>query len=244
MKIAMASDHGGFDRKEELKEYLTKKGFDVVDVGTYSKDSCHYPEFAIKCAKLVQKGECKYGIIVCTSGEGVAITANKIKGIRVKQGNSGLDLQSFLPQGILPHFYEIKLSRKAFLNPAAWAQEHISAMSEDAQAYFQEKESALALYLLALLKVIDIVFIACAFALLAFGFFVEVKYLPVTVTERFYAVGASIFAYGFAFGFIYILLTFLKMLPLTPYNPFTLMQIICFLFCLLFGRSLAKWGKF
>ena len=171
------------------------------------------------------------------------LSEEDIKGY-LKQGNSGLDLQSFLPQGILPHFYEIKLSRKAFLNPAAWAQEHISAMSEDAQAYFQEKESALALYLLALLKVIDIVFIACAFALLAFGFFVEVKYLPVTVTERFYAVGASIFAYGFAFGFIYILLTFLKMLPLTPYNPFTLMQIVCFLFCLLFGRSLAKWGKF
>ncbi len=86
MKIAIASDHGGFDRKEELKEYLTKKGFDVVDVGTYSKDSCHYPEFAVKCAKLVQKGECKYGIIVCTSGEGVAMTANKIKGIRAGIG--------------------------------------------------------------------------------------------------------------------------------------------------------------
>ena len=86
MKIAIASDHGGFDRKEELKEYLTKKGFDVVDVGTYSKDSCHYPEFAIKCAKLVQKGECKFGIIVYTSGEGVAITANKVKGIRAGIG--------------------------------------------------------------------------------------------------------------------------------------------------------------
>ena len=86
MKIAIASDHGGFDRKEELKEYLIKKGFDVVDVGTYSKDSCHYPEFATKCAKLVQKGECKYGIIVCTSGEGVAITTNKIKGIRAGIG--------------------------------------------------------------------------------------------------------------------------------------------------------------
>ena len=86
MKIAIASDHGGFDRKEELKEYLTKKGFDVVDVGTYSKDSCHYPEFAIKCAKLIQKGECKFGIIVCTSGEGVAITANKVKGIRAGIG--------------------------------------------------------------------------------------------------------------------------------------------------------------
>ena len=86
MKIAIASDHGGFDRKEELKEYLVKKDFDVIDVGTHSKDSCHYPEFAIKCAELVSKGECKFGIIVCTSGEGVAIAANKIKGIRAGIG--------------------------------------------------------------------------------------------------------------------------------------------------------------
>ena len=86
MKIAIASDHGGFDRKEELKDYLVKKGFDVVDVGTYSKDSCHYPEFAIKCAELVSKGECRFGIIVCTSGEGVAIAANKIKGVRAGIG--------------------------------------------------------------------------------------------------------------------------------------------------------------
>lgn len=86
MKIAIASDHGGFDRKEELKEYLVKKGLDVIDVGTYTKDSCHYPEFAIKCAELVSKGECQFGIIVCTSGEGVAIAANKIKGIRAGIG--------------------------------------------------------------------------------------------------------------------------------------------------------------
>ena len=86
MKIAIASDHGGFDLKEELKQYLVKRGFDVTDVGTYSKDSCHYPEFAIKCAKEVQKGQCKFGIIVCTSGEGVAIAANKIKGIRAGIG--------------------------------------------------------------------------------------------------------------------------------------------------------------
>lgn len=86
MKIAIASDHGGFDRKEELKEYLVKKGLDVIDVGTYSKDSCHYPEFAVKCAELVSKGECQFGIIICTSGEGVAIAANKIKGIRAGIG--------------------------------------------------------------------------------------------------------------------------------------------------------------
>ncbi|MCQ2800372.1 MAG: ribose 5-phosphate isomerase B [Bacilli bacterium] len=86
MKIAIASDHGGFDRKEELKDYLIKRGFDVVDVGAYYKDSCHYPEFAVKCAKEVQSGNCKFGIIICTSGEGVAIAANKVKGIRAGIG--------------------------------------------------------------------------------------------------------------------------------------------------------------
>ena len=86
MKIAIASDHGGFDLKEELKQYLVKKGIDVVDVGTNSKESCHYPEFAIKCANKVKNNECKFGIIVCTSGEGVAIAANKIKGIRAGIG--------------------------------------------------------------------------------------------------------------------------------------------------------------
>ena len=82
MKIAIASDHGGFDLKEQLKYYLTKNGNDVTDVGTYSKDSCHYPEFAIKCARQVSEGDCRFGIIICTTGEGVAMAANKIKGIR------------------------------------------------------------------------------------------------------------------------------------------------------------------
>ena len=82
MKIAIASDHGGFDLKEQLKYYLTKNGNDVTDVGTFSKDSCHYPEFAIKCARQVSEGDCRFGIIICTTGEGVVMAANKIKGIR------------------------------------------------------------------------------------------------------------------------------------------------------------------
>lgn len=86
MKIAIASDHGGFDLKEELKEYLINNGAEVTDVGTYSKESCHYPEFAVKCAEEVKNGRCQFGIIVCTSGEGVAIAANKIKGIRAGIG--------------------------------------------------------------------------------------------------------------------------------------------------------------
>lgn len=86
MKIAIASDHGGFDLKESLKKYLVDNGYEVKDVGTYSKDSCHYPEFAVKCAELVKNKECQFGVIVCTSGEGVAIAANKIKGIRAGIG--------------------------------------------------------------------------------------------------------------------------------------------------------------
>lgn len=82
MKISIGSDHGGFLLKEEIKKYLLNKGFEVVDVGTYSTESCHYPEFTIKSAELVSKGECQFGIGVCTTGEGVVMTANKIKGIR------------------------------------------------------------------------------------------------------------------------------------------------------------------
>ena len=82
MKIAIGSDHGGYDLKEQLKYYLTKNGYEVMDVGTYSKDSCHYPEFAIKCARQVSEGVCQFGIIVCTTGEGVTMAANKIKGVR------------------------------------------------------------------------------------------------------------------------------------------------------------------
>lgn len=86
MKIAIASDHGGFKLKESLKKYLADKGYDVVDVGTNNTESCHYPEFAVKCAEQVRDGACRFGIIVCTSGEGVAMAANKIKGIRAGIG--------------------------------------------------------------------------------------------------------------------------------------------------------------
>ena len=82
MKIAIASDHGGFDLKEQVKYYLVKNGYEVNDVGTYSKDSCHYPEFAIRCANQVSDGTCQFGIVFCTTGEGVVMAANKIKGIR------------------------------------------------------------------------------------------------------------------------------------------------------------------
>lgn len=82
MKIAIGSDHGGYELKEGLKQYLANKGFDMVDVGTYSTQSCDYPEFGVKCAKLVADGECTYGIVVCTTGEGIVMAANKVKGVR------------------------------------------------------------------------------------------------------------------------------------------------------------------
>ena len=82
MKLAIGSDHGGFKLKEGLKQYLSGKGFEIIDVGTYNSDSCHYPEFGAKTAKLVADGICKFGIVVCTTGEGIVITANKVKGVR------------------------------------------------------------------------------------------------------------------------------------------------------------------
>ena len=81
LKISIGSDHGGLAYKEEIKKHLAGK-YEVIDVGTNSLDSCHYPEFGIKAAKLVASGECSFGIVVCTSGEGIMMAANKVKGVR------------------------------------------------------------------------------------------------------------------------------------------------------------------
>lgn len=82
MKIAMACDHGGLELKETIKAHLLERGFEVEDFGTYSKDSCDYPDFARPAAEAVASGACERGILVCTTGIGVSITANKVKGIR------------------------------------------------------------------------------------------------------------------------------------------------------------------
>lgn len=82
MKIALAADHGGYDLKEEIKNFLLEKGYEVEDKGTYSKESCDYPLFAKEAALLVSEGKADFGVIVCTSGEGVCMTANKVKGVR------------------------------------------------------------------------------------------------------------------------------------------------------------------
>ena len=82
MKIAMGSDHGGYLLKEHVKKYLTEKGHEIVDCGCHSLDSCDYPEFGGAAARAVASGECERGIVICTSGIGISISANKIKGIR------------------------------------------------------------------------------------------------------------------------------------------------------------------
>ena len=82
MKISLACDHGGYVLKEEIKNYLASKGYEVVDCGTNSTESCDYPIFARKAALLVASKECELGIVVCTSGEGVCMTANKVKSVR------------------------------------------------------------------------------------------------------------------------------------------------------------------
>jgi ribose 5-phosphate isomerase B len=82
MKIALGCDHGALALKNALIPHLEKKGYEVKDFGTYTFDSCDYPDFAGAAAKAVASGECDKGIVLCTTGIGVSITANKVKGIR------------------------------------------------------------------------------------------------------------------------------------------------------------------
>ena len=82
MKIVVASDHAGFAYKEEIVTFLKAKGIDVVDVGTHSLESCDYPIFAHAAAEKVASKEVDFGVLVCSSGEGIAIAANKTRGVR------------------------------------------------------------------------------------------------------------------------------------------------------------------
>lgn len=82
MKIALACDHGALDLKNELIPHLEKLGYEVKDFGTYTLDSCDYPDFVGPAAQAVASGECEKGIVMCTTGIGVSITANKVKGVR------------------------------------------------------------------------------------------------------------------------------------------------------------------
>ena len=82
MKIAIGCDHGAFDLKNAVVKHLEGKGYEVADFGCYSLDSCDYPDFAAAAANAVASGECEKGIVLCTTGIGISIAANKVKGIR------------------------------------------------------------------------------------------------------------------------------------------------------------------
>ena len=82
MKIAIGCDHGALNLKNKMVSHLEAKGFEVKDFGTYTNASCDYPEFAAAAARAVASGECDKGIVLCTTGIGVSISANKIDGIR------------------------------------------------------------------------------------------------------------------------------------------------------------------
>jgi len=81
-KILIAADHGGFALKENLKPYLKRKGFSVQDLGTFSEERCDYPEFAYQLASKVAQGKFKRGILICKSGIGDSIVANRVPGVR------------------------------------------------------------------------------------------------------------------------------------------------------------------
>ncbi|MBX3292219.1 MAG: ribose 5-phosphate isomerase B [Acidobacteria bacterium] len=82
MKVAIAADHAGYEEKENIKEVLDEIGVEYTDMGTNSADSVDYPDFARKVAEAVARGEYDEGILVCGSGTGMAISANKVQGIR------------------------------------------------------------------------------------------------------------------------------------------------------------------
>lgn len=82
MKIALACDHSALELKEEIKTLLTDRGLEYEDFGTYTTDSCHYPVYGARAAKAVADGRCDLGIVICGTGIGISMAANKVKGIR------------------------------------------------------------------------------------------------------------------------------------------------------------------
>ena len=82
MRIAIGSDHAGFELKETLKAWLVEMGHDVVDVGTHSEERCDYPHFGAAVGHAVADGEVERGVTVCGSGQGIAMAANKVPGVR------------------------------------------------------------------------------------------------------------------------------------------------------------------
>ncbi|MCL2659726.1 MAG: ribose 5-phosphate isomerase B [Acidobacteriaceae bacterium] len=82
MKIAIASDHAGFPLKEEVRDYVRRLGHQIEDLGAYNTDPSDYPDFALKVGKALMAGEAERGILICGSGVGVSIAANKMPGVR------------------------------------------------------------------------------------------------------------------------------------------------------------------
>ena len=82
MKIALGSDHGGYSLKQHVIAHLEKRGISYQDFGCYSTESCDYPDFGRAAAQAVADGSCQLGIVICTTGIGISIAANKVKGIR------------------------------------------------------------------------------------------------------------------------------------------------------------------
>lgn len=82
MKISIACDHGAYELKERLKAHLLEQGHQVTDCGTNSTESCDYPDFGLAAARLVADGTCERGIVLCTTGIGMSMAANKVKGVR------------------------------------------------------------------------------------------------------------------------------------------------------------------
>jgi ribose 5-phosphate isomerase B len=82
MKIVLASDHGGYDLKEVIKNHLTQKGYDIMDLGTNSEESVDYPDYGYAAGEIVVQGKADAGIVFCGSGIGICIAANKVKGAR------------------------------------------------------------------------------------------------------------------------------------------------------------------
>ena len=82
MKIALGCDHGGYDLKQHVIKVLERLGHEAEDFGCFSKESCDYPYFGAAAAKAVAAGKCDRGIVICTTGIGISIAANKVKGVR------------------------------------------------------------------------------------------------------------------------------------------------------------------
>ena len=80
--IAIACDHAALEMKQEIEALLTARGLEYKDFGTYTTDSCHYPLFGARAARAVASGECDRGIVICGTGIGISLAANKVKGIR------------------------------------------------------------------------------------------------------------------------------------------------------------------